>query len=110
MLHYTDGIEVVIGDVVRGQRDRDSKEIIGTVVQVIPDSKLHNIVVVVIRLREAMPNCDYEIYMPKFTLFQVNQDKYVAIVPSFEYGQANHFIKIAYIIRRKDWEKDCFHQ
>ena|SRR5689334_3619483 len=109
MPHYKDGTETKVGDVVRGKgynlKDADGnlREFVGTVVGVTPGSASCNIQVAHIEARElpeSIPLSDY--VLSEFLLKGVkgsgpngNSKPSMGGIVRLEYGQCDHFEKIA---------------
>lgn len=101
MPHYKDGTPAELGDVVRGKgynlkdKDGELREIVGTIIDVLPGVSSCNVRLLVTELHE-LP-ADYVVgkphpFVPTNAYLLPGQSKYGQLV--LEYGQADHFEKI----------------
>lgn len=102
MPHYADGTVAMVGDVVRGKGynvkgpDGELREIVGTVVSIVPGSDSCNVKVAHVELHELPAGFTpppYGVYRPAPGVCVVDRHGMgpVAAVIDVEYGQADHF-------------------
>ena len=108
-MHYKDGQEAKVGDVIKGKgynlKDKDGnlREVVGVVIGLVPGASTCNCTISVSEIVDRVPLVDWKFPDHRYydahpshgmQLTQVSDDKggYMAVLKHvFEYGQCDHF-------------------
>lgn len=94
MPHYKDGTEAKVGDLVKGTTyNRNDRVIVGTVMEVVPDSEAYNLRVAFVSLERLLPARAIELLeRSAFTqTFRTSDGDVFLIEPDYDYGETRAF-------------------
>ena len=94
MPHYKDGTEAKIGDVVKGRGYNVKHEITGVLVGITPGSETCNVKVLTMT-RTQHTNLAQVVWFNHEGKLEPIESYPLKVEPTLEYGQADHFEKIA---------------